>query len=195
MGRPVECRENGSGMSEPKETTEKTAGASGRKPLSLVSRVESGHVQQKFSHGSSKTVVVEKKRSRSLKEGEEPVAARPLSPAALAPRPQAAKPAASARAEQPKPGALLRTLSDVSALPGQRRSPPPKSAALKKRANAPKKSDWRPSRRPSAQRAMRWPRPKPRRKACLSQSRRHHPLPNRSQWLKLLSRRRPPPPN
>ena len=99
-------------MSEPKETTEKTAGASGRKPLSLVSRVESGHVQQKFSHGRSKTVVVEKKRSRSLKEGEEPVAARPLSPAALAPRPQAAKPAASARAEQPKPGALLRTLSD-----------------------------------------------------------------------------------
>ena len=99
-------------MSEPKETTEKTAGASGRKPLSLVSRVESGHVQQKFSHGRSKTVVVEKKRSRSFKEGEEPVAARPLSPAAPAPRPQAAKPAASARAEQPKPGALLRTLSD-----------------------------------------------------------------------------------
>ena len=99
-------------MSEPKETTEKTAGASGRKPLSLVSRVESGHVQQKFSHGRSKTVVVEKKRSRSLKEGEEPVAARPLSPAAPASRPQAAKPAASARAEQPKPGALLRTLSD-----------------------------------------------------------------------------------
>ena len=96
-------------MSEPKETTEKTAGASGRKPLSLVSRVESGHVQQKFSHGRSKTVVVEKKRSRSLKEGEEPVAARPLSPATPAPRPQAAKPAASA---QPKPGALLRTLSD-----------------------------------------------------------------------------------
>jgi translation initiation factor IF-2 len=99
-------------MSEPKETTEKTAGASGRKPLSLVSRVESGHVQQKFSHGRSKTVVVEKKRSRSLKEGEEPVAARPLSPAAPAVRPQAAKPAASVRVDQPKAGALLRTLSD-----------------------------------------------------------------------------------
>ena len=100
-------------MSEPKETTEKTAGASGRKPLSLVSRVESGHVQQKFSHGRSKTVVVEKKRSRSLKEGEEPMAARPLSPATPAPRPQAAKPAAgAARADQPKAGALLRTLSD-----------------------------------------------------------------------------------
>ncbi len=97
-------------MSEPKETTEKTAGAGGRKPLSLVSRVESGHVQQKFSHGRSKTVVVEKKRSRSLKEGEEPVAARPLTPAAAA-RPQTAKPA-SPRAEQAKPGALLRTLSD-----------------------------------------------------------------------------------
>ncbi len=110
--RPVECRENGSGMSEPKETTDKTASAGGRKPLSLVSRVESGHVQQKFSHGRSKTVVVEKKRSRTLKEGEEPVAARPLTPAsAPASRPPAAKPA-DARVEQPKAGALLRTLSE-----------------------------------------------------------------------------------
>ncbi len=99
-------------MSEPKETTDKTASAGGRKPLSLVSRVESGHVQQKFSHGRSKTVVVEKKRSRTLKEGEEPVAARPLTPAsAPASRPPAAKPA-DARVEQPKAGALLRTLSE-----------------------------------------------------------------------------------
>ena len=95
-------------MSEPKETTDKAAG--GRKPLSLVSRVESGHVQQKFSHGRSKTVVVEKKRSRTMKDGEEPVPTRPVvtAPAARTP---AAKPVAP-RVEAPKPGALLRTLSD-----------------------------------------------------------------------------------
>ena len=95
-------------MSEPKETTDKAAG--GRKPLSLVSRVESGHVQQKFSHGRSKTVVVEKKRSRTMKDGEEPVPTKPVV-AAPAARTPAAKPVAP-RVEAPKPGALLRTLSD-----------------------------------------------------------------------------------
>ena len=65
-------------MSEPKETTDKTHGTGGRKPLSLVQRVESGHVQQKFSHGRSKTVVVEKKRSRTLKDGDEPAPRAPI---------------------------------------------------------------------------------------------------------------------
>jgi translation initiation factor IF-2 len=100
-------------MSEPKETTEKTSTTGGRKPLSLVSRVESGHVQQKFSHGRSKTVVVEKKRSRSLKEGEEPaVVARPpvAAPPTRAPSGRSTAPAGPS--PQPKPGALLRTLSE-----------------------------------------------------------------------------------
>jgi translation initiation factor IF-2 len=101
-------------MSEPKETTDKTHGTGGRKPLSLVQRVESGHVQQKFSHGRSKTVVVEKKRSRTLKDGDEPAPRAPI--AAPAGRPAAGKPAApvgaAPRPEQPKPGAMLRTLSD-----------------------------------------------------------------------------------
>ena len=101
-------------MSEPKETTDKTHGTGGRKPLSLVQRVESGHVQQKFSHGRSKTVVVEKKRSRTLKDGDEPAPRAPI--AAPASRPAAGKPAApvgaAPRPEQPKPGAMLRTLSD-----------------------------------------------------------------------------------
>ncbi|HUS96198.1 MAG TPA: translation initiation factor IF-2 N-terminal domain-containing protein, partial [Hyphomicrobiaceae bacterium] len=51
-------------MSEPKETTDKPA--AGRKPLSLKRTVESGHVQQKFSHGRSKSVVVETKKKRTL---------------------------------------------------------------------------------------------------------------------------------
>ncbi|MCB1512220.1 MAG: translation initiation factor IF-2 N-terminal domain-containing protein, partial [Hyphomicrobiaceae bacterium] len=51
-------------MSEPKETTDKTA--SGRRQLSLTRTVESGHVQQKFSHGRSKSVVVETKKKRRM---------------------------------------------------------------------------------------------------------------------------------
>jgi translation initiation factor IF-2 len=51
-------------MTETKETTEKTLrGAAPRKPMSLKRTVESGHVRQNFSHGRSKSVVVEKKRS------------------------------------------------------------------------------------------------------------------------------------
>jgi translation initiation factor IF-2 len=53
-------------MSEPKETTDKTVRTGVRKPLSLKRTVESGHVQQKFSHGRSKSVVVEKKKKRTL---------------------------------------------------------------------------------------------------------------------------------
>src|SRR5205085_8338991 len=54
-------------MTETKETTEKTLrGAAPRKPLSLQRTVESGHVRQNFSHGRSKSVVVEKRRTRKL---------------------------------------------------------------------------------------------------------------------------------
>ena len=51
-------------MSESKEADEKEA--NGRKPLSLKRSVDTGHVQQKFSHGRSKSVVVEKKRKRTV---------------------------------------------------------------------------------------------------------------------------------
>ncbi|HWC30588.1 MAG TPA: translation initiation factor IF-2 associated domain-containing protein, partial [Dehalococcoidia bacterium] len=37
-----------------------------RKPLSLKRTVESGHVRQSFSHGRSKSVVVEKKKKRTI---------------------------------------------------------------------------------------------------------------------------------
>ena len=64
-------------MTETKETTEKTLrGAAPRKPMSLKRTVESGHVRQNFSHGRSKSVVVEKKKKRTIAgpggaEGEE----------------------------------------------------------------------------------------------------------------------------
>ncbi len=53
-------------MSETKETNDKTLGAAPRKPLSLKRTVESGHVKQSFSHGRSKSVVVEKKKKRTI---------------------------------------------------------------------------------------------------------------------------------
>ncbi len=97
-------------MTETKDSTDKTqrpggtgaaagsgaaAGAGGRKPLSLQRTVESGHVRQNFSHGRSKSVVVEKRKTRKLggaggAEGE--------APAAVAPAPT--KPAASSAPAQ-----------------------------------------------------------------------------------------------
>ncbi len=53
-------------MSETKDSDTKNTGGSGRKPLSLQRTVESGHVRQNFSHGRSKSVVVEKRKSRKL---------------------------------------------------------------------------------------------------------------------------------
>ncbi|MEL6871500.1 MAG: translation initiation factor IF-2 N-terminal domain-containing protein, partial [Pseudomonadota bacterium] len=55
-------------MSDTNETTDKPAGGR-KKPLQLKRTVESGHVQQKFSHGRSKSVVVEKKRKRTVTAG------------------------------------------------------------------------------------------------------------------------------
>jgi translation initiation factor IF-2 len=101
-------------MSETKETIEKTVRAGIRKPLSLKRTVESGHVQQKFSHGRSKSVVVEKKKKRTLlaPETHEPsvTAAPPVEPRAMQ-RTQAssAEPARAADLKQPT---VLRTLSE-----------------------------------------------------------------------------------
>jgi translation initiation factor IF-2 len=63
-------------MSETKETNDKTLSVAPRKPLSLKRTVESGHVRQSFSHGRSKSVVVEKKKKRTISApGEEADAA------------------------------------------------------------------------------------------------------------------------
>jgi translation initiation factor IF-2 len=54
-------------MTETKEVTEKTLrGSAPRKPLSLKRTVDAGHVKQSFSHGRSKSVVVEKKKKRTI---------------------------------------------------------------------------------------------------------------------------------
>ena len=98
-----------------------TTGASGGKTLSLKRTVESGHVRQNFSHGRSKSVVVEKKRRRTIKAGAEaaeaPEAAKPVKEAAVK-KPVAAKPApkpvepAAAPEDKSRSGVVLRTLTE-----------------------------------------------------------------------------------
>ncbi len=53
-------------MTETKETADRTLRGDTRKPMSLKRTVESGHVRQSFSHGRSKSVVVEKKKKRTI---------------------------------------------------------------------------------------------------------------------------------
>ncbi|BBD97050.1 translation initiation factor IF-2 [Sphingobium amiense] len=87
----------------------------GRKPLGIKRTVESGQVQQQFSHGRKNTVVVEVKRRRVLGKPGESVGAAPATapqpdptpaqrPAAPAPEQRAPQPAAPAR---PAPQSLM----------------------------------------------------------------------------------------
>ncbi len=58
-------------MNETKETEKKDTQKSRKKmTLSLKKTVESGHVRQNFSHGRSKSVVVEKKKKRAVSSNE-----------------------------------------------------------------------------------------------------------------------------
>ncbi len=87
-------------MTEAKEPEDKTLRAGARKPLSLERRVESGHVRQNFSHGRTKTVVVEKRTKRKLGGPE----ASPAAPSAAPAAPPAARaPVQAPRAETPAP--------------------------------------------------------------------------------------------
>jgi len=98
-------------MTETKDTTDKTLRGGARKPLSLQRTVESGHVRQNFSHGRSKSVVVEKRKTRKLAgpgESEAPSAA-PADEAPVARGPSRAE--APASREQAAP-AVGRGLSD-----------------------------------------------------------------------------------
>jgi translation initiation factor IF-2 len=102
-------------MTETKDTTEKTLRGGVRKPLSLQRTVESGHVRQNFSHGRSKSVVVEKRRTRKLAApGDEPEleAAPPeAAPDAVAPKKKPARAETSAPAK-PSTAPTSRTLSE-----------------------------------------------------------------------------------
>jgi translation initiation factor IF-2 len=91
---------------------------SGRKPLTLTRNVGAGTVRQSFSHGRTKSVVVELKKKRVIGPGEGPAAGAPANPSApkpaftpSAPRPAApAAPAPGAGAPRPAPPRPTQTL-------------------------------------------------------------------------------------
>jgi translation initiation factor IF-2 len=99
-------------MSEINETDDKTARGARKMTLNVRRTVESGHVRQSFSHGRSKSVLVEKKKRRAV--GSTP-AAQPVEEA----KPKVA-PAAPERdaalereeAQQRRAGVVLRALSE-----------------------------------------------------------------------------------
>src|SRR5512144_3420817 len=53
-------------MSEINETEDKTVRGGRKMTLNVRRTVESGHVRQSFSHGRSKSVLVEKKKRRTI---------------------------------------------------------------------------------------------------------------------------------
>jgi len=80
-------------MSETNETEGKTARGGRKMTLNVRRTVESGHVRQSFSHGRSKSVLVEKKKRRSIGSD----AAQPVEEAKAAPH------VAEAPAPKPQP--------------------------------------------------------------------------------------------
>jgi translation initiation factor IF-2 len=98
-------------MSETKETDHKTAG--GRKTMSLNMKrtVEQGHIRQNFSHGRSKSVLVETKRKRSVSPGTAHEEPQQQKPAAKKPEPRAFQKPSPDQAGDKRPQKVLRQLS------------------------------------------------------------------------------------
>ena len=102
-------------MSETNETEGKTARGARKMTLNVRRTVESGHVRQSFSHGRSKSVLVEKKKRRSIGAGgaqpvEEPAAkTMPVTPPSA---PETAEKARPETAPGRRSGVVLRQLSE-----------------------------------------------------------------------------------
>jgi len=99
-------------MTDSNDQTDKTIRVGARKPLSLQRTVESGHVRQNFSHGRSKSVVVEKKKTRRFGSGPETGDAPPLPTTTEAPPPPVRAPSAPAPRPQASNPSQARTLSN-----------------------------------------------------------------------------------
>ena len=98
-------------MSDINETEDKTVRGGRKMTLNVRRTVESGHVRQSFSHGRSKSVLVEKKKRRAVGPTSAAQAAEEPKPkVALAPEPAPAKRARED--DQRRPGVVLRALSD-----------------------------------------------------------------------------------
>ncbi|GMV62965.1 MAG: hypothetical protein AMXMBFR74_21330 [Parvibaculum sp.] len=109
-------------MTDQADTGERKPKAGG-KTLSLKRTVESGHVRQNFSHGRSKSVVVEKKKKRTLKTGGE---------TAPAPVEEKAKPAVAKAAPEPAPEVEKPVAEAAPAAPAARAAPAAPAAPEKK---------------------------------------------------------------
>ncbi len=97
-------------MSETNETEGKTARGGSKMTLNVRRTVESGHVRQSFSHGRSKSVVVEKKKRRVMGSGAAPQLIEEPAPK---PAPRVAEVPPKPQPEEPRPrGLVLRQLSD-----------------------------------------------------------------------------------
>ncbi len=98
-------------MSETNETEGKTARGARKMTLNVRRTVESGHVRQSFSHGRSKSVLVEKKKRRAIGAGG---AAQPVEEPAPKPAPVVAEtPAPKQQPEEARRvGVVLPQLSD-----------------------------------------------------------------------------------
>ncbi|MEP2828606.1 translation initiation factor IF-2 [Parvibaculum sp.] len=118
-------------MTDQADTSERKPKAGG-KTLSLKRTVESGHVRQNFSHGRSKSVVVEKKKKRTLKSGSEAAPAPVEEKAKTAPAPAPAEPAP---VEAKKPAAPEAVKPAPAPTPAPAPAPAP-AAAEKKPARA-----------------------------------------------------------
>ena len=86
-------------MSETNETEGKTRGR--KMTLNVRRTVESGHVRQSFSHGRSKSVLVEKKKRRSIGSGS--AAAQPVEEPKAKPQAKAAEAAPKPAEEKQRP--------------------------------------------------------------------------------------------
>ncbi len=104
----------GQRMSETNETEGKAARGGSKMTLNVRRTVESGHVRQSFSHGRSKSVLVEKKKRRAIGSTPGPAAGRGSkaeTPAAR--RRRDAKKLQAGGGSQPRAkGQVLRQLSD-----------------------------------------------------------------------------------
>jgi translation initiation factor IF-2 len=99
----------GQGMSETNETEGKTARGARKLTVNVRRTVESGHVRQSFSHGRSKSVLVEKKKRRSIGS------AAPQPVEETKPQPRVAEQALKPEVEEAparRSGVVLRQLSE-----------------------------------------------------------------------------------
>ncbi len=100
-------------MSETNETEGKAARGGSKMTLNVRRTVESGHVRQSFSHGRSKSVLVEKKKRRAIGSSAAPL---PVEEAKPKPQPRAEvsaqKPRVDEAGQQRAKGQVLRQLSD-----------------------------------------------------------------------------------